>query len=58
VPGLKNKGANCRTRDSKVGEGDFKEAYLSHFSTVSGAERAQTGVLGRCGAIGAVSLSF
>jgi hypothetical protein len=49
--------ANCRTRDNKLGEGDFQEAYLSHFSTVSGAERAQTGVLGHWEAIGAVGLS-
>ena len=31
---------NCRTRDNKLGEGDFQEAYLSHFSTVSGVEKA------------------
>ena len=49
--------ANCRTRDSKLGEGDFQEAYISHFLTVSGAKRAQTGVLGHWEAIGAVNLS-
>jgi hypothetical protein len=39
-------------------KGRLQGGYLLHFSTVSGAERAQTGVLGRCGAIGAVILSF
>ena len=29
--GLKHKGANCRTRDSKVEGGDFKEAIFLIF---------------------------
>jgi hypothetical protein len=58
VLGLKHKGAICRTRDNKVEGERLQEGYLLHFSTVSGAERAQTGVLGCCGAIGAVGLSF
>jgi hypothetical protein len=40
VLGLKHKGADCRTRDNKLEKENFKEAYLSHFSTVSGAVRA------------------
>jgi hypothetical protein len=31
VPGLKHKGAICRTRDNKVEEGDFKEAIFFIF---------------------------
>ena len=58
MPSLENKGAKCRTRDSIVEGENFKGGYLLHFSTVSGAERAQTGVLGRWEAIGVVGLSF
>jgi hypothetical protein len=37
---------------------DFQEAYLLHFLSKRGAEKAQLGVFGHSGAIGAIYLVF
>jgi hypothetical protein len=37
---------------------NFKEGYFSHFLAKPGAERAQTGVFGHSGAIGAIYFAF
>jgi hypothetical protein len=39
-------------------KGNFQEAYLLQFLAKRGAEKAQLGVFGRSGAIGAIYLAF
>jgi hypothetical protein len=47
-----------QTRDNKLEGENFQEAYLLHFLAKPGAKKAQLGVFGRFGAIGAIYLAF
>ena len=57
-PGYTHRGAIWRTRDNKLEEENFQEAYLLQFLAKSGAEKAQLGVFGCSKAIGAIYLAF
>jgi hypothetical protein len=56
--GWTHRGVFWRTRDNKLEGENFQEAYLLHFLAKPGAEKAQLGVFGRSGAIGAIYLAF
>jgi hypothetical protein len=51
-------GANCRTRDNKVEEGDFKEANFFIFRPIEVPKEPRQGFWDAAEAIGAVGLSF
>jgi hypothetical protein len=56
--GLLTQGVFWRTRDNKLEGENFQEVYLLHFLAKPGAEKAQLGVFGCSGAIGAIYLEF
>jgi hypothetical protein len=56
--GYSHRGVIWRTRDNKLEGENFQEVYLLHFLAKPGAEKAQLGVFGCSGAIGAIYLAF